>query len=204
MRIHASQQTKDWLDQVIDYAIINKIPYDSNYQIKVFTNPKEMKKEIRKKNENLDNCISRMVSAFDWKYSDGKELPKDKYWMVFEGDWQMPWNYEINKRDKYEKKYPVKYKNLSWAEKDYTINEIGSTYTVQGFDLNYVGVEIGPSVKYRNGKIIHDHTGSANKKAIQKRNSTETYADELLRNAFNVLMTRGVHGLYSHVVDPDL
>lgn len=103
MRIHASQQTKDWLDQVIDYAIINKIPYDSNYQIKVFTNPKEMKKEIRKKNENLDNCISRMVSAFDWKYSDGKELPKDKYWMVFEGDWQMPWNYEINKRDKYEK-----------------------------------------------------------------------------------------------------
>lgn len=59
-------------------------------------------------------------------------------------------------------------------------------------------------MKYRNGKIIHDPTGSANKKAIQKRNSTETYAEELLRNEFNVLMTRGVHGLYIHAVDPDL
>ncbi len=66
----------------------------------------------------------------------------------------MPWNYEINRRDKYESKHrahkSVKYSEQSWAEKDYTIDEIGSTYTVQGFDLNYVGVELGPSVKYRN------------------------------------------------------
>lgn len=38
----------------------------------------------------------------------------------------------------------------------------------QGFDLNYVGVVLGPSVKYRNGKIIHDLNESQNKKATNK------------------------------------
>ena len=98
----------------------------------------------------------------------------------------------------------VKYSDQSWAEKDYTINEIGSTYTVQGFDLNYVGVELGPSVKYRNGKIVHDASLSKNTNATQKRDSNKSYADELLKNEFNVLLTRGVHGLYIHAVDPVL
>ena len=34
-----------------------------------------------------------------------------------------------------------KIKLLSWPEQPQTINEIGSTFTIQGFDLNYVGVK---------------------------------------------------------------
>ncbi|WP_340700921.1 DNA/RNA helicase domain-containing protein [Corynebacterium diphtheriae] len=45
-------------------------------------------------------------------------------------------------------------KELSWAEKLHTINEVGSIFTLQGFDLNYAGVIIGPSVQYRDGKIV--------------------------------------------------
>ena len=40
-------------------------------------------------------------------------------------------------------------KNLAWAEQPHTINEVGSTYTIQGFDLSFVGVILGPSVKYK-------------------------------------------------------
>ncbi len=29
---------------------------------------------------------------------------------------------------------------LAWAEQPQTINEVGSTFTIQGFDLNYAGV----------------------------------------------------------------
>ncbi|AEX77669.1 DNA/RNA helicase domain-containing protein [Corynebacterium diphtheriae] len=47
-----------------------------------------------------------------------------------------------------------KNKELSWAEKPHTINEVGSIFTIQGFDLNYAGVIIGPSVQYRDGKIV--------------------------------------------------
>lgn len=210
MRIDASQATIDWIHKLIDKGEIGKIPKDDRYEIKIFRSPAEMQKAIEEKNKKHDRGISRMVATFDWDYSGGKTKPpkEQKYWEVREGDWNMPWNYEINERDKFEKKHrkhgPVKYSNQSWAEKDYTINEIGSTYTVQGFDLNYVGVELGPSVKYRNGQIIHDPDKSANPKATQKRDSTKSYADMLLKNEFNVLMTRGVHGLYIHAVDPEL
>lgn len=70
--------------------------------------------------------------------------------------------------------------------------------------MNYVGVVLGPSVKYQDGKIIHDLNESENKKATNKLHSQESYADKLLRNKFNVLMTIGVHGLYIYAVDPAL
>lgn len=210
MRIEASPQTVKWIRDLVDKGIVGKIPKDPKYEIKIFKDPAAMQKAIKDKDEDHDNGISRMVATFDWEYSGGKrKLPKGQdYWKVSENGWKMPWNKEINNRTKYERKHHsknyVKYSDLSWAEKDYTIDEIGSTYTVQGFDLNYVGVELGPSVKYRDGRIIHDPSESKNSKATQKRDSTESYADELLKNEFNVLMTRGVHGLYIHAVDPEL
>lgn len=210
MRIDASMATITWIRNLIDKGIVGKIPKDEKYQIKIFSDPTKMQKAIESKNQDQENGISRMVATFDWEYSGGKrKLPMGQdYWEVSEDNWRMPWNYEINRRDSYEKSHRtqghVKYSDQSWAEKDYTINEIGSTYTVQGFDLNYVGVELGPSVKYRNGKIVHDASLSKNTNATQKRDSNKSYADELLKNEFNVLLTRGVHGLYIHAVDPVL
>lgn len=209
MRIDASKETIHWIRTLIDDDKILPIPKDSKYEIKIFDNPEKMQQEITNINKTQFNGISRMVATFDWKYSGGKKAlpPEQKYWEISEGNWKMPWNYEIKRRDQYEKKHHnglVKYSELPWAEKDYTINEIGSLYTVQGFDLNYVGVVLGPSVKYQDGKIIHDLNESENKKATNKLHSQESYADKLLRNEFNVLMTRGVHGLYIYAVDPAL
>jgi len=97
---------------------------------------------------------------------------------------------------------------LSWAEQSQTIDEVGSTFTVQGFDLNYAGVIIGPSVKYRNGKVVFDRQASRNKKATQRRSlkdgSKEYFSDTLLKNELNVLLTRGVNGLYIYAVDEEL
>ncbi len=121
----------------------------------------------------------------------------------------MPWNLQIkpNKEDKRQIN-GIKYSDLSWAEQPHTINEIGSTFTIQGSDLNYAGVEIGPSVKYRDGKIIFDPSASSNKNAIQNRtmhdNSKKSFGEQLLRNELNVLLTVGIHGLYLHAVDPQL
>lgn len=49
---------------------------------------------------------------------------------------------------------------------------------------------------------------SENKKATQKRtlsnNEKKSFAKELLKNELNVLMTRGVNGLYIYAVDEAL
>ena len=71
-----------------------------------------------------------------------------------------------------------------------------------------MGVIIGPSVKYRDGKIVFDISESKNKSAVQNRklDSGElvNYGETLLRNELNVLLTRGVNGLYVYAVDEEL
>ncbi|MEJ7445791.1 DNA/RNA helicase domain-containing protein, partial [Staphylococcus hominis] len=78
-------------------------------------------------------------------------------------------------------------------------------FTIQGFDLNYAGVIIGPSVKFRNGKIIYDKSESKNIQVTQNRklsdDTMKNFGEELLRNELHVLLTRGVNGLYIYAVD---
>ena len=99
-------------------------------------------------------------------------------------------------------------KDMAWAEMDHTIDEVGSTFTIQGFDLNFAGVIVGPSVKFRDGRVVFDPTESANKGATQKRtllDGTKVHMGEhLIRNELNVLLTRGVNGLYIYAVDEEL
>lgn len=204
MRIDAEEQTIDWIRHLIDKQTVLNIPKDKKgYEIKVFEDANQMHKAIKEKSKNQDRGISRIVATFDWEYVDKRKSENENYWMVKDGDFKIPWNYQLKPDDRSEK-----YRNLSWAEQPHTINEAGSTYTVQGFDLNYVGVIIGPSVKFRNGRIVFDKDESENKKAKQRRTlkngSKEYLAEFLLKNELNVLLTRGIHGLYLYAVDAEL
>ena len=78
-----------------------------------------------------------------------------------------PWNNQLE--DSAPKSRKGIDKELAWAEKPYTIDEIGSIFTIQGFDLNYAGVIIGPSATYRNGEIVFDAKASQNYLATNKR-----------------------------------
>lgn len=204
MRIDADPQMVEWLRTLLDRQVINPAPHDSKYDLKVFDDPAKMQAAITEKARiDGDNGISRMLATFDWDYKKGSANE------VREGSWHMPWNLQLkpSKNDKHQIS-GVKYSDLSWAEQPHTVNEIGSTFTVQGLDLNYAGVIIGPSVKYRDGHIIFYPTESKDKKVIHYRTmrdgSKQKFSETLIKNEFNVLMTRGVHGLYLHAVDPAL
>ncbi|KLD53122.1 ATP-dependent exonuclease [Limosilactobacillus fermentum] len=210
LRIDANKSTIQWVRDLVDHQKVGKLQPDNKYEIKVFDSPKDLENAIQIKNRSdLDshyaNGISRLVATFDWTFSTGSK-PSDGSltWDVKIGYWRMPWNNQL----KTKQKRSVSYRNLSWAERSETINEVGSTYTIQGFDLNYAGVIIGPSVKYRDGMIVFDPKAHANKDANQKRTlqsgEKRSFAEKLIRNELNVLLTRGVHGLYIYAVDPEL
>lgn len=204
MRINAEEQTVEWIRNLIDNQTVLNIPKDDKgYEIKIFEDAKKMHEAIKEKSKNQESGISRMVATFDWQYVDKRKPENEDYWNVKIKDFKIPWNYQL----KPEKK-SVKYRNMSWAEQPHTINEAGSTYTVQGFDLNVVGVVIGPSVKYRNGRIVFDKEESQNRKAKQRRTlkdgTKKHLSDFLLKNELNVLLTRGINGLYLYAVDNEL
>lgn len=201
------------------------------YEIKVFSSPVDLFLAIKTKAaEAEDKGLSRVLATYDWAYKNNKhnELDPDGMWNVelhleYDGTWRMglseeddkgfekdsdasgstrfchPWNYCLSQpgSSKLEEE-------TAWAEKPETIDEIGSTYTIQGFDLNYAGVIIGPSVKFRDGKICFDASSSKNSQATNKRNGTLDYSEMNLRNELSVLLKRGVHGLYLFAVDPEL
>lgn len=199
MRINSNEDTVDWIRRLIDKQTIDNIPEDDKYDIKIFDQPKQLEQAIRNKAQSQDSGISRLLATYDWKYNS--KAPEDAdYWRVRIGEWSMPWNSQL--------KVSKREKSLSWPEQSQTIDEIGSTFTVQGFDLNYAGVIIGPSVKFRDGKIIFDGSESYNQKATRNRtlsdNTKAKFTEELLKNELNVLLTRGVNGLYIYAVDEAL
>lgn len=205
MRINASQSTINWIRSMIDDRKINPILKDiKGYDLKIFNHPKELYEAIKEKAKDENSGISRITATFDWEYVDKRKPENDDYWRVKIGDWSLPWNLQLPQM----KEQKRKNRNLSWAEQEQTIYEVGSTFTIQGFDLNYAGVIIGPSVKYRNGEIVFDRSFSQNKKATRQRTlkngKKEQFSDMLLKNELNVLLTRGVNGLYIYAVDEEL
>jgi len=204
LRIQASETVTQWLDTFVHQHRVTALPTDSKYDLRVFKSPADLYHAISERAADEDHGLSRMLATFDWPYKDEGDN-HGELWQVKIGNWSMPWNLQLNAANPTEKR---RNRTLAWAEQKQTINEIGSTFTIQGFDLNYAGVIIGPSIKYRNGKVIFDPSASENKRAKNRRTmadgSKQVVADELLENELNVLLTRGVHGLYIFAVDPEL
>ncbi|MCH4082888.1 MAG: DUF2075 domain-containing protein [Olsenella sp.] len=171
--------------------------------------------------------LSRVLATYDWPYTkksrpasgawevqiyqehnewvafdqNDDTLPQDVRDEVAAGDtsdfFHMPWNYETDPADKQE---ATGEKGKAWAEQPHTLNECGSIYTIQGFDLNFAGVIIGPSVCWRDGHVEFDPSKSKNRQAINGSDAPK----ENLRHELNVLLKRGVHGLYLFAVDHEL
>ncbi|WP_337448795.1 DUF2075 domain-containing protein [Corynebacterium pseudokroppenstedtii] len=203
LRMRANDDTLDWLRNFIDKGHIGPIPTDDRYDLQICRTPDELYQKIKKQSKQTESGLSRVIATYDWPWK-GNEKPDngDPTWNVTIDDFSMPWNYSLP--------CASEYKHSSWAEQPQTIDEIGSTFTIQGFDLNIAGVIIGRSVKWdeTRQKIYFDREASCNKGAKNRRtlsDDTKAYlSDKLLHNELNVLLTRGVNGLYIFAVDEPL
>ena len=206
MRMNASPSTVNWIRAIIDERKIHPYVRDDSYDLQIFDSLRDMHERIKYYASSTERGLSRLISTFDWEYKDKGRPENYPFWGVdVEGE-RIPWNYELkNTLTPAERR---RIRNQAWAEQEHTIDEVGSTFTIQGFDLNYAGVIIGPSVKYRDGSVVFDPAASKNKGATQRRTMSDgtrrLLGPELIKNELNVLLTRGVHGLYIYAVDPQL
>ncbi|WP_100486667.1 DUF2075 domain-containing protein [Sporolactobacillus pectinivorans] len=188
-RIHANSDVMMWIKGFVHKRVL-PLPKDQSFDFRIFEDADAMYQAIKKKNEKYH--LSRMVSTYDYPYKlDGQD------YFIHEKNFELRWDREKPGAKK------------AWAERDDTIDEVGSVYTVQGFDLNYAGVILGPSVSYNRAsdriKIMSEYyedqaafLGSKNLK------DSEAVKEQIILNSINVLMTRGVHGLYIYASDPKL
>ncbi len=162
----------------------------ANYDLRWFENLAEMEDALREK--ELHGGLSRMVAGFAWPWLSKNE--KDVFDIEIDGV-RRKWN----TTDK------------DWVQSKGAPDEVGSIHTVQGYDLNYAGVIIGNDLWYDTDeeRICIDPENYFDRKG--KENSpkygVETTPDDLLKyviNVYVVLMTRGIHGTYVYVCDPQL
>ncbi|WP_228548327.1 DUF2075 domain-containing protein [Sporosarcina obsidiansis] len=188
-RMQANDDVIDWINN-FKRKKLTPLPTDEGYELKVFETLEEMHEAIIEKNTEFG--LSRVVSTFDFLHKkDGQTY----YVKESNGEYQMPWNTTSTK--------------YTWAEKPDTISEAGSIYTVQGFDLNYVGVVLGPSVQYdsvKDGMVI-DRGKFMDKGAYTGTDGidhVDVVKEKIVLNSINVLMKRGIKGLYLYASDEGL
>jgi Uncharacterized conserved protein len=199
MRMQAPRSVLKWIDTLTNNLQLTSLTRENThflggdyhgYDFRVYPDAEKMYQQLRLDNETYQK--SRIVATADYPSTlDGKKH------FVNEGDFHLPW-------DQYN------YSNVTWAQKESTIDEIGSIYTVQGFDLNYVAVIIGPSVEYAgDGKIKIDIDKYEDQEAFKKRHQSDLRdvndaKKEIILNSMNVLLKRGVKGVYVYFHDSQI
>ena len=101
----------------------------------------------------------------------------------------------------------------TWAIDSESVNEIGCIHTAQGLEFDYVGVIIGDDLRYEKNQIITDVTKRAKTdqsiKGIKTMNvknpeKAKKIADEIIKNTYRTLMTRGQKGCYIYCTNKNL
>ncbi len=190
MRVQAGSDYVGYIRRILNSGAPVAPEKFDGYGFRLFDDLAEMRGEIRRKDAEVG--LSRLLAGYAWAWKTKSD--KTAFDIELDGV-QLRWNS----------------KQVDWIASPMAIDEVGSIHTVQGYDLNYAGVIIGPDLRYDavKGTLIVDRDsyfdtkGKENNRALGK-----TYTDDdLLRfisNIYTVLLTRGILGTYVHVCDPAL
>ena len=159
-----------------------------NFDLQIFDNPNDLRDELRKKNQI--NNKARMVAGYcyDW---DVKNHRGD-YDIYLEDNFKAKWNLENDK---------------IWAINPSSFEEVGCIHTAQGLEFDYVGVLIGQDLRYDDapGLVITDKTKiSKDDKSSGIKSCGIALANQLIKNTYKTLLTRGQKGCYIYCEDKPL
>ena len=187
-----------WLDDVLDIRkTANSNGFDLDYDIRICDTPTEVKDLIFEKNKIKNKA--RLLAGYCWNWiADGKNKSNVYDITIPEYNFAMSWNLGNSQ---------------TWAIDSESINEIGCIHTAQGLEFDYVGVIIGDDLRYEKNQIITDVTKRAKTdqsiKGIKTMNvknpeKAKKIADEIIKNTYRTLMTRGQKGCYIYCTNKNL
>ncbi|MDO4317885.1 MAG: DUF2075 domain-containing protein [Lachnospiraceae bacterium] len=196
-RCNGSDGYLAWLDNTLGIReTANWTMDDVDYDVQVMDSPHEVRDIIIEKNRTSHNR-ARILAGYCWNWL--KEGYNDSNVHDIKiNDFEISWNL----------------KNTStFAIDEDSVKEAGCIHTSQGLEFDYVGVIIGNDLRYEDEKIVTDFTKRAKTdqslrgiKKIYKENPEKALAlaDEIIKNTYRTLLTRGMKGCYIYCVDKNL
>lgn len=195
-RCNGSDGYLAWIDDVLD--IRETANYDLegiDYDIRICDSPEEMRDLVVERNRVANRA--RVLAGYCWEWIK-KEQNNTNYHDIKIGNFEMSWNLGNGE---------------PFAVSDTSINEAGCIHTSQGLEFDYVGVIIGDDIRYEDGRVITDFSRRAKTdqslkgiKKLYKESPDEAIerADEIIKNTYRTLLTRGMKGCYIYCTDPGM
>lgn len=182
-RISAGEEYINFIDDLFDLQNVHKYNFP-DYNFKVYDDIHKMVSDIKQKDSELQLC--RVVAGYAWPWTTKND--KDGHDIEIDG-LKLVWNSMAQ----------------DWVNSPNAINEVGCIHTVQGYDLNYVGVIVGPELSYdeKNNKLVVDpkkYMDINGKRSISDPKELERY----VINIYKTLLTRGIKGTFLYIVDKKL
>lgn len=195
-RCSGSDGYLNWLDNTLGIRETANVMLTKNEKMdfKIFDSPHALYEAIRRKNEEKPNS-ARMAAGFCWPWSNPKPdgtLVED----VVIGDFRMTWE---AKNDM--KVAPGIPPAKLWAYDPQGVSQMGSIYTIQGFEFDHIGVVFGDDLSWdsKNRTWVGKPQNSSD--AAVKRDKANFV--RYVKNAYRVLLTRGMMGCYVYFINKD-
>ena len=197
-RCNGSDGYISWLDNALDIReTANQNLKDVEYDFCVFDTPTELHELVRSRNNGTNRA--RVVAGYCWEWVSKKD--SNKYDIVLEGG-------------KYHHRWNLTQDGSLWIIAQNSVEEVGCIHTCQGLEVDYIGVIIGPDLVIRDGRVVTRYRSRASAdrrkslagiEGLFKRNPDEALrlADEVIKNTYRTLMTRGMKGCYVYSEDPE-
>jgi len=196
-RCGGSDDYMAWLDDSLGLQDVPENYFSKEkFDFQIFDSVSKLHDAIRKKNQV--NNKSRIVAGYCWNWISKKD-PKAYDIVIPDENYQARWNL-------------ASYGN-EWIINPKSVDEVGCIHTCQGLEVDYVGVIVGSDLGVENGKLVTSPRGRAKSdKSLngyvgeRKLNpeAADAKADELIRNTYRTLMSRGMKGCYVYFTDPEV
>ena len=178
-----------WLDDALGVqATADHYFSTDRFDFQIFDSVKELEITIREK--NTESNKARLVAGYCWDWVS--KTDSEKFDIVIPSE-------------KFEMKWNLNSYGQTWIIDPKSVNEVGCIHTCQGLEVDYVGVIIGEDLVVKDGELITQPAERAKtdkslkgfKKALKESPiEAELKADEIIRNTYRTLMTRGMKGCY--------
>ena len=195
-RCNGSDGYLAWLDNVLQIReTANYSIEDIDYDFKVVEDPNILKDTIFRLNRPKNRA--RILAGYCWEWKKKNRNDTNHYDIQID-DFKMSWNLG---------------NSSTYAIDENSVNEVGCIHTSQGLEFDYVGVIIGKDLKYVDGKVVTDYTERAStdrslfgiKKMMREDpERANKLADEIIRNTYRTLLSRGMKGCYVYCEDKEL
>ena len=196
-RCQGSDKFVQWVNNTLGIIRTAEAIWDiknNEFDFQIVGSPHELYRKIKEKND-LEPNSARLVAGFCWKWSEPSPdgtLVKD----VVIDDFAMTWEGKETRR-----LAPEVPPASLWPYDPRAVNQIGSIYTIQGFEFDYVGVIVGKDLLYNFGTNQWEGHPENSADAVVKK-ANDKFVD-LVKNAYRVLLSRALKGCYVYFIDKE-